>query len=109
MLATMLADVLKWLVMYTFGVVAFTAGLFVLFRNRRAPLSLSLHPPCTYPARHTPKLCAVRARASHRVCESTRRRASLGIAINRIGEDCHELDTAFQTFPEVTIGCTLRV
>ena len=64
MLATMVTDVIKWLVIYIFGAVAFAAGIFVLYRNRRA---------------------------------------SLGIPINRIGDDCHELDAAFQTFPEVLL------
>ena len=41
MLVMMLQDVLRWLVIYGFGSVAFSAGLYVLFRNQRAALGLS--------------------------------------------------------------------
>ena len=40
MLSRMFGDVLSWMIIYSFGAIAFSSGLFVLYRNARAPLGL---------------------------------------------------------------------
>ena len=51
MLNMMLRDVLRWLLIYMFGLVAFSAGMYILYRNRRAAIGsphwrLGVHDEC---------------------------------------------------------------
>ena len=51
MLNMMIRDVVRWLIIYLFGLVAFSAGMYVLYRNRRAAIGsphwrLGAHDEC---------------------------------------------------------------
>ena len=51
MLNMMLRDVIRWLLIYMFGLVAFSAGMYILYRNRRAAIGsphwrLGVHDEC---------------------------------------------------------------